>query len=441
MQSRRSPEEIIAEILAITPRMLELCMPENLKEEKGRFLSGEVRNPSFNYKRLAELDLDITEAEMLALLDEINSSQEIPFKQLPIYREYIQYELNRVKLLRGAQNYNAAMNDQERQTAAEMFMGANVEMYGAPSDFEGVLASVIRDIDAKEYDPEKSVARSELHNLLPSVDLRAESYAPKEETVQYFGEVAQFMFGSLLRHVDDKKDSYSSEEIVPLLREILAEEFGEAAEDWIVELDKTTAINVVALDKRIRVPVDGDPVKTSTLKALIGHELGVHLLRALMGADTDMPLLAYGFAGYYDAEEGEGVVVGQAISGKYQTAGITHYMIVGLMASGLDFRAVHEIMWRKELLLPDPKRHSDLEGEARVQECKDNAFKDIFRIARLTNGLPWHKDLSYYNGAVMIWQYIEQNIGDYEKLQQLFMGKTDPTNQNHERLAYEAASM
>ena len=129
----------------------------------------------------------------------------------------------------------------------------------------------------------------------------------------------------------------------------------------------------------------------------------------------------------------------QAIKGKYVDAGIPYYITTGLLNEGKSFRETHEIMWRISLL---EKASSESEiSENEIFDAKESMFKTVLRVARLTNGLAWHKDLSYYNGSILQWKYIQDNLGDSEKIMALFYGKSDPTIAEHERLAYEAKSV
>ena len=60
------------------------------------------------------------------------------------------------------------------------------------------------------------------------------------------------------------------------------------------------------------------------------HEIGVHMLRSIAVGETDMLPLISGLSDYYDTEEGLGVVMEQALSGKFAERGVDHYITAGL---------------------------------------------------------------------------------------------------------------
>lgn len=54
--------------------------------------------------------------------------------------------------------------------------------------------------------------------------------------------------------------------------------------------------------------------------------------------------------------------------------------------------------------------------------------------------MPLFKDLSYYNGSVQVWKYLESICGDDLQLNLLLAGKIS-TSKEHQRIILESASL
>lgn len=85
------------------------------------------------------------------------------------------------------------------------------------------------------------------------------------------------------------------------------------------------------------------------------------------------------------------------------------------------------------MLTVDP---TEAERARKMQTAETHAFKLAERCFRGTGEIPLMQDLTYYNGQVKVWRYIEALIDEPEKLwRNLFeAGKTDPTNPLHQEL-------
>ena len=172
---------------------------------------------------------------------------------------------------------------------------------------------------------------------------------------------------------------------------------------------------------------------------LVVHEIGVHMLRSITGGETDMLPLRSGLSDYYDTEEGLGVVMEQALSGKFAERGVDHYITAGLAHfDNKDFREAFEIKWRLSLLgsVDDESEVSD----EQIVKAKKTAFTQTLRSFRGTNDMPLFKDLSYYNGSVEVWKYLESVKGDDLLLSLLLAGKVN-TSADHRRVILESKSV
>ena len=163
------------------------------------------------------------------------------------------------------------------------------------------------------------------------------------------------------------------------------------------------------------------------------------MLRSINGGETDVRPLKSGLSDYYDTEEGLGVVMEQALSGKFTERGVDHYITAGLAHfDNKDFREAFEIKWRLSLL-SSVDDDGGVSGE-QIAKAKKAAFTQTLRSFRGANDLPLFKNLSYYNGSVEVWKYLESIKGDDLLLSLLLAGKVN-TSADHRRVILESRSV
>lgn len=432
-----SAEAIFARIAKHEPKPIAAFTPGNIEEGRQLFLSGNERIPSYVYPKLEGLnpieDLVAISAERNLLsksLDE-NSVEYIACSQ------YADRYMLVHEMIAAAQELHS--EDTEKvESAKSAFMELNEQLYGTPD--EATYRSLLQEVAEIRSTPETEHVKDELLALLPELGENSrERFKPSDETVKKMGEIAEYMYGGMLAHVPVEQEEFNAQEIADIFQEIITDEFGEAAKDWTVKLSPNAAISVAASEKTVKVPENRKPVTNEALRGLVAHELGVHMLRALNGAETNLPILATGLSDYYDSEEGLGMVMEQAVKGEYQEAGVAHYIIAGLMHfDQKDYRDTYEIMSRvKYLQAVDSGEPADATTR---EESQIAAEKSVLRIARGTNSLPWFKDLAYYNGAMKMWQRFEETSGDFESFMLTFLGKADPSIPEHQRIILETKS-
>lgn len=61
--------------------------------------------------------------------------------------------------------------------------------------------------------------------------------------------------------------------------------------------------------------------------------------------------------------------------------------------------------WRLSLL--NSIKDGDEISDKKIKKAKKTAFAQTLRSFRGTNDMPLFKDLSYYNGSVEVWRYID----------------------------------
>lgn len=251
--------------------------------------------------------------------------------------------------------------------------------------------------------------------------------------------VAESLYGNMLKHVPENQANFNPNEVDSIFTEIIEQEFGEAAADWSVSVEKATVINVNLFDKTIAIPDKNMLRSREKVRSLVVHELGVHMLRAVTGGETDVFPLANGLSGYSDAEEGLGVVMEQALNGEFAERGVDHYITAGLAHyDGKDFREAFEAKWRLSLL--SSITAGDQVDDVKIMRAKKVAFTQTLRSFRGTNDLPLFKDLSYYNGSTEVWKYLESIRGDDLQLGLLLAGKVN-TSKEHQRAVLESRSV
>ena len=435
-------ETTFQNLLELEPKLISSTVPANAQEEKALFLSGEHRLPEHTYPKLAIKNerLDAIRQTGKAIL----AGPHLSPKHEAVYREFVDGYLKKTRLMQCMYEVKTATTEEEREAAKREFMELNVELYGAPDldTYTSLLQEKLGAIAQKDLSPTAQGIYQDLLALVPEQYAdqsdKAERFRPSPETIEWMHGAVKTLYGSMLEHVAEK-ESFSVEETRDIFDAILREEFGEAAEGWRVDVEPAKSINVKAAEKRVVIPEDRGDLLRENVQQLVVHELGVHVMRAITGGQTDIGPLRTGLSDYYDAEEGLGKIMEQALRGEFGEAGIDHYITAGLATfDHKDFRDAYEIKWRLGLL-------DKLEGDEEVTEtmltdAQKAAYGGVMRIYRGTDELPWYKDLAYYNGSAETWKFLEQIKGDDFRLTLLLMGKVN-TGNNHLQTVLESKTV
>lgn len=439
----RSPEAIYSDLLEIEPKLVWSLVPKNATEQKEAFIAGLIYEPHHEYDRLDDIDFEQRATQLDNIRTEIEEHPSLNPISKPVYHEFVERYIKSNRLLWVAKMLKAESSETERITALEAeYKNLNREIYGEPDNetFASILHDRLSSLSVSESDCAAQVIHDELLVMTEGLGLESpvERFRPAETTTAAVEVAALALYEGLLSHVPKQTEPFSKEQVQQILAEILSEEFGESAAGWQVVLDKAISIEVRAAEKRIRIPDGMRPITVEKLRGTIVHELGVHVLRSIRGAETDMDLLAVGLAGYYDAEEGMGMVMQQIVTGGYKEAGLGLYTIAGYMNVGHNFRETFEMVWRLNAL--EAYTSGTDVGEAAITKAKNAAYQSVMRIARGTDRLSLNKDLAYFNGARSIWQYFEKYAGDEIMLNIALLGKLDPQSNMHRRVALETRS-
>lgn len=437
-RNSRPIAEIFKDILDNDPKPIAAYVPSNGDEQKELFLSGIIDNPRHAYPKLETLDFTARDQKLKQLLEELQRHDEVSDKHQPAYADFVAtFRAANRRMQIAHQLHTEGLTDSDRFDLEREYLQSNIETYGEPDrgTYHALVAELKTSLANKDFSGTAAKVYGELLGLLPDTADAPERYKPSEEVVEWVREVAESLYGNMMQHVPEREEPFGPQEVRDIFEAIVRDEFGESADGWQVIVTKAASINVVASEKLIKIPEDRKPIPTQELKGLVAHEIGVHMLRAVMGEQSDLLPMQVGLAEYYDAEEGLGKVMEQAVKGKYVDAGIPYYLTVGLMYyDQQDFRGAFEVMWRRKLLLD--AKGSDVDEEA-VTAARTDAYKTVMRIARGADTLPWFKDLAYYNGTESQWKHMEDIMGDDLRFLFVLLGKGDSTNKEHVRIMYE----
>ncbi len=447
-ENAHSTEELFNELLTHEPKPIANFVPENAAEQKRLFLSGEVRIPAHNYAKLDAVDFN-------AMRNAINTSTELiggTVQDDPVlatvYEEFGARYLKTVQFMELAAAINHEEDPVRKQELSDSYMQLNIELYGEPKEsvYRSFMNDALNNLRTKNLTGRAAEVYDELLELVPRsvAEFDAGRFRPSPETIEWAGAVVEALHGDLLSHIPEDQEVFSDAEVRDIFQEIIDIEFLDiesginAAEGWTVVIEKAQSINVRAAEKKVVIP-EGRELSRSTLRGLVVHEIGIHMLRSVMGEQTTLGPLRMGLSGYYDSEEGLGTVAEQALTGKYREVGEGHYITAGLAYfDQKDFREIFEIKWRLSAL---KKVKDGVElTEEMIDASRSFAHGSTMRSFRGTDELPWFKDLAYYNGANSVWRYLEEHRGDDLHLSLLLAGKADPSDDSHRRTILESVS-
>lgn len=436
-------EQLAIELAELDPKPVTNFTPDNLDEVMEDFLSGNIQNPTTaTYSRLDNIDFDQRAASYKGLLTEILEHPDVPSKHAHVYEDYVARALGINELMRQAVLYRQATTDKAKNEAKAQFTRLNHELYGqTDEDISRAMVKELLDDTALVDNPEVSKARTEFMELLPSDLTSFEGEAirlkPSQETEELVARCVEYLYGNLLKHADRLITALAEEEkteekdlklgpqaIAVIFQTIINEESPDSG--WRVVIEPANSIYVDATTKTIKVPETREPATPDKLRGLVVHELGVHMVRSIIGEGSDLIPMRFGLAGSGEAEEGIAKVMESVLADDASRTGYQHYITATLINKGMKFRDVFEIMKRYKVLDAYLDKPND-----EIKKQERGTFKFMFRSIRGTNELPWHITLNYFNGTHKIWEYIETHKEDPDLVTFLFMGKTDPTNPEH----------
>ncbi len=359
---------------------------ENLEEQRQKFFTGKTDEPVLLYQDFREQVADHRRG-LEDFREMIEKDKDQLFAVRQIYYRKIVKQLDRVTLLE-------AMNlaDDER------FMETSLKLYG-------------------ELD--KVLMQKALATLLLAA--KRNGYVLSE----YLKELAAYFSASPDNSVFDHEPIDENAEMLSAdgIAEIFKEDLREKEIPWQVRIcGEALVVHVNYTEKTIIIPAFRTMTKVE-VKALVEHEVNVHLLRYINGANSSLRLLSIGLDGYIKGEEGI-TTYRQCLIDK-SLPSVDTYIGIGL-ASGLyegrprSFREVFNFF--KEYFRMINKSESEIDNLA---------WKKTLRLFRGTTGKTgacFTRGTIYFEGFVKIKEMIE--VG-HPEVDRFLVGKYDPTNEFH----------
>lgn len=397
------------------------CLNNTNPKAKEEFLQdSKLLKPQNQYENL---DIDQVERNF-RLLDEAEAlleANEFPETYSCVYNAILQYTRRENQFVLANYLYNHSRTTKERNLAAEQHSSASIGLYGPvnPDIFWSIINEKLGSISPSSLSVEGQQVYEELMDAIGPIRTASSSYfMPQKATFLTFSSWMNNFFSDFFRHIPEGQQIFSVQEVCEITNEIIRTEPKVIDKNWeaIVEPYRPTA-ETDTHQKKIHYPGKRSRglYTLKDVKAIIVHELGVHALRSMPFAGHPISALAYGLPGYVAFEEGLATAVADCVNGKFRHPGQLHYVSIGLATLlKKNFREVFEIQTRLEWL----------SGGVSASQC----FDSVQRAFRGTGELPNNKDLIYFTGNNLVWEFIENHISDQKTLLHLLFetGKSNP---------------
>ena len=427
-----------------SPRIIEKFTPSNAEEAKAEFFENpNLDKPNNSYEKLNQREIDELYENLSLAAKVVFENENLGEIERELLSQQIETRSKSAAMLQAAVDFREAKNPSEKSRAEFIFMKNNIEINGEPekSTLESLIGEKLAKIKIAEFDEAGEKLRAELFELLNEDYSKSasERFQPKQETVEFFGEMARDFYSDQLKFIPEKPagEKYSAQEIFEVFEKITSDfEQNSGFSPFEIEWKKSGAISVNSADKKIKIPENRAPVSKSKLEGLVVHEIGTHYYRAQIGEKYGISPLKLGLDGYLDTEEGTARAMEMSVAGKFEEAGVPHCLTAGLAYfEGKNFREVFETNWRLYTL--EKSKNGEITDEE-IAKAKNLAYRNTQRIFRGTDELPWFKDLSYFNGGQKVWKYIEENIDSPTLFDELLLGgKSNLLDKNQQKSIYE----
>ena len=391
-------------------------------EQKQKFLSGEITNPSLDYPDIDLEKFTQIEESLLAMRQDVilNEKNEV-VKQT--YRWRLNEKIAEVRMLT-----SVATGDMRR------FKRYSEYIYGKPSietfaySVNSIRSKAMDSIDSDNT--ELREAATELLGCLSEINGSEVSTLPTQETVDLAHNRTVDELGHLVK-IQSDTNKFTAEQ----MKEVFDSAIDTLnATGWNVSIDDSTSKTGVTTDqeaKSIIIPQDRT-VSRNKLETLIIHEVGTHIARRVNGERSRLKLLSLGLDRYEAGDEGVATMREQAVLGKVDDyRGIDGLLAVGLCL-GLDgeqrdFRQVYKILEKYYLF-----KNLSAGKEDSLEKAQNSAWNRAVRTFRgsdcNTPGVCLTKDLIYRDGNIKTWNVIKDSPNEMLRFN---IGKYDPSNPRH----------
>jgi len=430
---------------------------ERVQEEKRKFLSGKTRNPDLRNTKLDVGRVRDLEQLLLDLRDELNHGRP-PVEDDALWnieelkhRSWTQDELIRVAYLWSIADQLAQLRVTRVQNAwdPKEFQSLSAFAFGVPSaeHWYVALARVHRNVAPyrESAKPEVRAAAQAIARWLPNVPPEVD-VPPDSTTIQRLLADSQERFAALAKvpvpaaTVDAPEWREQRIHHDDVQRYFAAGVTALGVEGWDVVVDRRggsrTTRNMSVNQERQQVVVpEGFALSPKRALALMVHEVGTHLARRVNGEASRLQLLGAGLDRYRPFEEGlaiarEGTLRGHVDGFDNPEAVLAIGLCRGMDGSEpRDFRGVFERMReyfylgyvRKNFSAAEAAEHADSAAWVRcVRTFRGTDFK--------TPGVCATLDLAYLAGSRRFWKFAAAHP---DRLQDLNLGKFDPTEERH----------
>lgn len=439
-------EEIISAIDKTDVTVYEKLNATNMQAAREEFLSDSALiHPNYIYGNLDPKEvsanlaiLDTVEAE-LADNDAISSQQKL-------YANLILEDHRRANDFLAANiAYNAAKTPKAKAEATKFHHETN-EAYFGKADEDTFYALLKEKLDKIHPENLRLQDQTIYKNILTAIGfikpVQRRRFKPQPETIARFSKMIQDFFEDMLKHIPQNRETFTPDETVSIINEIIREEISYEKTNYRAKVHpERTGASVDPVTRSITLP--GSRPKGNynhnDLRAIIVHELGTHVYRAISYERHPLVALSRGLPGNEEWDEGVAKCAEQALAGRYEDSGVNHYINIGLATfKNKNFREVFDIGIMLKFLTETKFNETDVERSERLEKIRAANFNSVQRCFRGTGELVNNKDLAYYNGTNKVWKYIEDNIDDPHLLDHLFLeGKYVATDRVQSRLIHE----
>jgi hypothetical protein len=427
--SSSQPKKIDQEFLPALQKLIHeeyhYLTPVDPRSQKQRFYNtGELE---LEYPKARELSLAVQQTELEEMSKHVDDST-LPSAVKDLYQAKFSEQQKIIDIL-------AATSQQDD----EAFHAASSSLYGVP--------------DPKLFWVVASQINTQFSSLIAKVDRKRKTlhraYATWREYFQTLKQPENIgvyhlpMYNGIYVPHDYEVDS--AEKIHRMFSDYLEEQ---NINNWVVQIDHPgarIAFGVNQSTKVISIPHDSDlslrkrGLTKVSLKALLMHEVGVHVVRRENGDASPLALLGVGLDDYLRAEEGIATLAEQLITGTTQYSGEVGYFsigaAIGTLGNPLSFSQLYTVL-NAYYILSIADKQLETEGFYELDELRmtatDHAWNRALRVYRgstgNTVGAVYTRDIIYLEGNRRMWKLLDSEAMIHPDW---LLGKYDPTNPRH----------
>jgi len=409
---------------------------ETRKAIKADFFDSQTDDPEITYPLLDEIDFrDLEHRYWSILLDADTSNDELLYEQVALKLA----ELYRHKEILRQIGQHSCYDAEGYRRATEM----SAEIFGSidKHDFAKVLAK-LRSRAIKSSLPE---AKQLLDLVAVATDLPDSSaefgFEMSKEDIEVLRADLFELFPNLesALEVEEEKEEYGPEDFVAQANKVIAVVSDMKESGWRAVIVDGNAASTSKSEKLIKIGRNRKPFKgINNLNEVIIHEVIGHGLRSHNAQKSDDERLHHNLPGNTDFEEGFATALQSLITGEVKVPGQQYLLALGLgtgMDRGGNYRSFREMF--NILTINNMITAEEAGKEPNKIDAMNAAFQTCLRTRR--GGTPDMRDIAYFNGAKKAHKLLSKiaklpKSERIKKLELLFAGSYDATNQEQRRL-------